>query len=303
MRTLSQLALQFHPDKNSAPGADEAFKCKKKEKNEKLPNWGLIDCVFNAVISKAFTVLSDPQKRAIHDAGGGDPEQRGSGASSFRSFNGRTFNGAAFASEEISPEDLFNMFFGGGGFGGPAFSSATFMGPGFTPHTYYRTAGGAGRRAAHQHFQQQARARQQSNTAGWSVLLQILPLLILFGYSLLSGLFTDSTPAYSIKPTSVYSQMRMTNHHQVPYYVNPSAFRPVEQNQYKLSRVEQQVEMDWVRNLQFACQNERKERASRLNAASGIFGIGRNEEQYREALHMPLESCDELRRFGYANTI
>ncbi|CAO3618235.1 unnamed protein product [Mucor hiemalis] len=41
-------ALQFHPDKNSAPGADEAFK----------------------LVAKAFDILSDSNKRAIHDEGG-----------------------------------------------------------------------------------------------------------------------------------------------------------------------------------------------------------------------------------------
>ncbi|KAI9495625.1 hypothetical protein BDB00DRAFT_812684 [Zychaea mexicana] len=275
-KSYRKLALQFHPDKNSAPGADEAFK----------------------LISKAFTVLSDPQKRAIHDAGGGDPEQRGSGGmggAGFRGFHTRQAGGGGFAGEEISPEDLFNMFFGGGGGGafGPGFSSATFVGPGFSPH-YYRS--GAGRRTA---AQQQRAGRQQQNTPGWTVLLQILPLLILFGYSLLSGLFTDNTPTFSLRPTSVYSQVRMTQSHQVPYYVNPSAFKATEQSRHKLSRVEQQVEVDWVRGLQQSCNNERRERATRLNAAAGVFGIGRNEEQYQKALKMPMKSCDEIRRFGY----
>ncbi|KAI8145780.1 DnaJ domain-containing protein [Fennellomyces sp. T-0311] len=268
-KSYRKLALQFHPDKNNAPGADEAFK----------------------LISKAFTVLSDPQKRAIHDAGGGDPEQRGSGGvppgfrGGFRQANG-------FAGDEISPEDLFNMFFGGGNAFGPGFSSATFVGPGFAPHYY---SSGAARRT-----QQQARAQRQNGTAGWTVLLQILPLLILFGYSILSGLFTDNTPAFSLRPTSVYSQVRMTHSHQVPYYVNPSAFRATEQSRHKLSRVEQQVEVDWVRGLQHACNNERRERANRMNAASGVFGIGRNEDAYQKALKMPMKSCEEIRRFGYS---
>ncbi|KAI9250992.1 hypothetical protein BDA99DRAFT_522372 [Phascolomyces articulosus] len=275
-KSYRKLALQFHPDKNNAPGADEAFK----------------------LISKAFTVLSDPQKRAIHDAGGGDPEQRGSGgmgggAGGFRGFH---HAGQGFGGDEISPEDLFNMFFGGGGGGafGPGFSSATFVGPGFAPH-YYRS--GAGRRAQ---FQQQRAARQQNGgTPGWTVLLQILPLLILFGYSLLSGLFTDNTPAFSLRPTNVYSQVRMTQSHQVPYYVNPSAFRSTEQSRQNLNRVEQQVEVDWVRGLQHSCNNERRERATRLNSAAGVFGIGRNEEQYQKALKMPMKSCEEIKRFGY----
>ncbi|CAO3692962.1 unnamed protein product [Rhizopus stolonifer] len=41
-------ALIFHPDKNSAPGADEAFK----------------------LVAEAFGTLSDSNKRAIHDQGG-----------------------------------------------------------------------------------------------------------------------------------------------------------------------------------------------------------------------------------------
>lgn len=71
----------------------------------------------------------DPQKRAAYDRSGGDPEDRfGGGMSSdFGSF----FNHGAGRSQasfegEVSPEELFNMFFGGGGFGGG------FGGPGAT---------------------------------------------------------------------------------------------------------------------------------------------------------------------------
>jgi DnaJ-class molecular chaperone len=64
------------------------------------------------VVSKAFQILSDPQKRAAFDQSGGDPDSRFSGMASpgaARGFaGGRQFEG------EISPEDLFNMFFGGG---------------------------------------------------------------------------------------------------------------------------------------------------------------------------------------------
>ena len=70
---------------------------------------------------KLSTVLNrfpDPQKRAAYDSSGGDPDSRFSGMSS-RGFSsaGPQFAGNGFG-EEISPEDLFNMFFGGGGGGG-----------------------------------------------------------------------------------------------------------------------------------------------------------------------------------------
>ena len=63
---------------------------------------------------------SDPQKRAIYDRSGGDPESRFGGMSSgpTSGFATSPFGGGTFEGE-LSPEDLFNMFFGGGaGFGG-----------------------------------------------------------------------------------------------------------------------------------------------------------------------------------------
>lgn len=50
-----QLALQLHPDKNGAPGADEAFK------SRTLFNLPRCDADISSVVSKAFQVLSDPQ--------------------------------------------------------------------------------------------------------------------------------------------------------------------------------------------------------------------------------------------------
>ncbi|KAL0077269.1 DnaJ domain-containing protein [Phycomyces blakesleeanus] len=165
-KSYRKLALQFHPDKNSAPGADEAFK----------------------LISKAFTVLSDPRKKAIHDSSGGDPEQRGNAGASFASAfsNARGFQRGGMG-EEISPEDLFNTFFNGGfgeSFGGPGFSSATFVGPGFRTQTFY-TGGGAGGRTT-QTF------AQQTTYPWWTSLIQLLPLIILVGYAFISGLFNAS---------------------------------------------------------------------------------------------------------------
>lgn len=279
-KSYRKLALKFHPDKNKTAGADEAFK----------------------LISKAFTVLSDPQKRAIHDAGGGDPEQRGSGGGGFPGFRAQNFGASPFG-EEISPEDLFNMFFGGQGvnmanmrhggatfsFGGaPGFSSATFVGPGFRARSF-NTAG-----------QQYQQAQPQQPRSGWSILLQILPLILLFGYTMFSGLITDETPIFSYQSTSVYSQPRFTSSHQVPYYVDPNAFKPYLENKYKLSKVEQQVEVDWTRSLTQACLYERKQQQMKINNARGAFGfVGRNEKLYQEAVNMELKSCEELKKFGF----
>jgi DnaJ homolog subfamily B member 12 len=75
----------------------------------------------SSVVSKAFQILSDPQKRAVFDQSGSDPESRSSGRSHPFASNGAM---SPFGEGELSPEDLFNMFFGNGfaaqaGFGGP----------------------------------------------------------------------------------------------------------------------------------------------------------------------------------------
>lgn len=249
--------------------------------------------------------MSDPQKRAIHDAGGGDPEQRGGGGGGhprFSGFRAQSFGASPFG-DEISPEDLFNMFFGGGmasganihrqgttfSFGGsPGFSSATFVGPGFRARTFNNNA------APQQQYQ------PQQQRSGWSILLQILPLILLFGYTLFSGLLTEETPIFSFQSTGVYTQPRMTSAHRVSYYVEPNAFIPYLQNNFKLSKVEQQVEVDWTRILQLKCIDEKKNQRVELNKASGMLGgyIGRNEERYKQVLNQKLNSCEELKKIS-----
>jgi hypothetical protein len=75
------------------------------------------------VVSRAFQILSDSDKKAHYDKFGGDPDSRfgsgGAGPSSpFSGFARSPGRGPMFE-DEISPEELFNRFFAGAGFGGP----------------------------------------------------------------------------------------------------------------------------------------------------------------------------------------
>lgn len=80
-KAYKKCALKLHPDKNAAPGAEEAFK----------------------KLSKAFQCLSDAQNRAAYDTYG-DEENI---PQSQRHGHNQDF---------MTPEDLFNnLFFGGGG--------------------------------------------------------------------------------------------------------------------------------------------------------------------------------------------
>lgn len=97
-------SLLTHPDKNGHENADEAFK----------------------MVSRAFSVLGDKEKRERYDKFGGDPDSRFGQAQAQNPFSGFAARnagggggpmGGGMWEDELSPEEMFQRFFGGGGFG------------------------------------------------------------------------------------------------------------------------------------------------------------------------------------------
>lgn len=75
------------------------------------------------MVSRAFQILSDAEKKEKYDRFGGDPDNRfgqgsASTASPFSGFARSPGGRGPMFEDEISPEELFNRFFGGGGAGG-----------------------------------------------------------------------------------------------------------------------------------------------------------------------------------------
>lgn len=140
-KAYRKLSLKVHPDKNPAPGSEEAFKS----------------------VSKAFQCLSNEESRRKYDVSGSDEpiyQPR-------RSANG--FNGGGYYYEdEFDPNEIFRSFFGGG-----------FGGGGMMPpaNAQFRTFnfGATRHRAAANHNNNQA------HDAGFNarVLLQLLPVLLI----------------------------------------------------------------------------------------------------------------------------
>uniref|UniRef100_A0A7S1BJR3 J domain-containing protein n=2 Tax=Corethron hystrix TaxID=216773 RepID=A0A7S1BJR3_9STRA len=230
-RAYRKRALKLHPDKNSAPGADEAFKA----------------------VGLAYATLSDGNKRAVYDrTGEEDPDNRGGGM-------GRTH----FNQQEVSPEEIFKMFFGGGvgpmgGMGG-----GVHMGPGF--RVYSTGFGGPQFRSARQQPQQGQPQRQQEQFS-WQSLIQFVPLLFLVILSFISSpdestnSHTGGSQYFSLTHSPPYIHLRETKLSTVkdiPYYVTTSFLKRYERDRYVLAQVERLVENSYENYLIKECSSQK----------------------------------------------
>ncbi|KAK0532620.1 Chaperone protein dnaJ [Tilletia horrida] len=294
-KAYRKLALQLHPDKNGAPGADEAFK----------------------VVGKAFAILSDPDKRAAYDRYGGDPDNaRFSAASAARAargeggfpaqFGGR--GGGPMFADEMDPTEIFNMFFGtGAGMGGVHMSmngqTFSFGGPGFRTAQF---GGGAGM-PRRQHPQAGAQGQRPRTHQDASVWLQLLPLLVIGLFTILTALptlFSTPDPKYSFYPSGAYRSQRFTPTHGVTYYVDQNSFSKhpfttgESQSNGGLNGFERRVERTWAGHLEDDCARKRENQDRRYQQELGFFGIGADLEAARKIRQEKYESCERLKDWG-----
>nr|XP_047925312.1 dnaJ homolog subfamily B member 12 [Anser cygnoides]XP_047925313.1 dnaJ homolog subfamily B member 12 [Anser cygnoides] len=239
-KAYRKLALKFHPDKNHAPGATEAFKA----------------------IGNAYAVLSNPEKRKQYDQYGDEklnPARHGHSHSDFH----RGFEA------DISPEDLFNMFFGGG------FPSSNV-------HVY------SNGRMRYTYHQRQDR-REHQGDGGLGLFVQLMPILILIIVSALSQMMVSSPPySLSQRPSVGHTHRRVTEHLKVVYYVSENFAE--EYTGTNLKNVERSVEDDYIANLRNNCWKEKQQKEGLLYRAR-YFG---DSELYQRAQKMGTPSCSRL---------
>ncbi|KAL8633015.1 hypothetical protein Q9189_001269 [Teloschistes chrysophthalmus] len=285
-KAYRKLSLLTHPDKNGYEGADEAFK----------------------MVSRAFQVLSDADKKQKYDRFGGDPDNRfGSGsapsASPFSGFARSPGGGRGpMFEDEISPEELFNRFFGGGGMGGgpfggfdtgPQFVFNLGGGPGFRVHQF---GGGRPRRRPREANGDSSQAPQST----MSVLSNLLPLLILFVLPLLSSIFSSSTPSGPSfrfdSPEPPFILRRTMPRLKVDYYLNPAEVEDYSNRNFR--DLDRRAESSYVTNIQYDCQIEVRTRNRMMDDAQGWFF--QDTEKMREARNYEMRSCRRLDEWGFA---
>lgn len=274
-RAYRKLALQYHPDKCGAPGTDEAFKA----------------------IGHAFAVLGDEPKREQYDRYGIDPESSASRSAASSAPSG-AFRHGGFG-EEISPEDLFNMFFndlagGGGGGGGVQFSFGG--GPHFRRQFRTQRDPSFQQRRFRSDLHNQQQHQHQNTTASLSQFLQLIPLLLLVLFSLMSMFVgSDDLPSYAFERTRTYGMGRMTRVHGVEFWVNQREWekKGLEGNAGLVIKLDEAVEAQMLNSLRVQCMREREYKAQQIGASRNLF-FGVDDARLARARSLPTPFCDRL---------
>lgn len=242
-KAYKKMALKFHPDKNHAPGATEAFKA----------------------IGNAFAVLNDPVKRKRYDQFGSEAEHANVTHHSARHGSYYEYDYTRGFEGDISAEDLFNMFFGGG-FASGRTTRYMFNQPRF------------------HHRQHHAAEANEENS--YTALLRLSPLLLVIILSLLNSFFT-ADPLYTLQRESKYTVKRETMNLKVAYFVK-SDFNSIFKGD--LRKLETQVEDEYITHLRQACYRERTYRETLLYQARSYD----NAKMYESARVMKMPSCEML---------
>lgn len=237
-KTPIPIALRFHPDKSSSSHAEEAMK----------------------VISAAYKTLTDDGERRKYDAS----LHRPTGMSARQQFQqqyqfrgrpnqaGGAFGRRQYDDDELTAEDLFNMFFFNAG------------GPKVTPATRPQRPP-----------QQQHHHTQREQHTQWNGAMHFIPLLIMLMLTLftLFSFGTDSTtqtpsiistPSYSFEQRQRYQIRQITPYLEVPFYVSRDYYWYVKHQPERIdnTKLYEEIEGNILTKQDAACNKALREHAA-----------------------------------------
>ncbi|KAK8457963.1 hypothetical protein SEVIR_3G277700v4 [Setaria viridis] len=223
-KAYRRLSLKVHPDKNKAPGAEDAFK----------------------LVSKAFKCLSNDQSRKTYDQTGTieDHEFNEQYPNAMRQGVARrrrqARNGFYNYEEDFDPDEIFRSFFYGS-------HDNLFR----AQHTY--RARGTGR--------QQQQRREHTVQGGSSINLTVLMHLAVVLFIVSLAFIPVRQPKYSLQKTYYFPISKVTQKHGVEYFVSKQDFdQQFPQGSQSRENLEQYVFKDYKSLLGRYCHVERQRR-------------------------------------------
>jgi curved DNA-binding protein CbpA len=263
-RAYRKLALQFHPDKNKTDGAEEAFKS----------------------IGQAFGCLSDQEKRSRYDQYGVHVDLR----------QGQQHSSATHDFEfttELTPEDIFNMFFGQH----PLFSNMGSSSSHSSRH-FYSMYHHHHPHSHHGPFVRRTTAYTTASSSRFGWFLQFLPLLLLLLFSsnwwgsdrqLTSSLF-------ALEKTDQFAVERILTPTNFTYYVSDELVKSYGDRVHLWNQLEIKVKRTYHRVLEDQCQLQHTAKRQAMDRAR-FYG---KKTKFEEASRRPLPACEQLYVFKRA---